>query len=343
MSAQPTVLILGARGRFGRAATRAFAQAGWHVLAQVRPGSHASDSQPKAPGVTLLPIDIADESTLLKAAVGASVVIHALNPLYTNEQWRTDAPALLEKSIALCHSLQACLMLPGNVYNYGQTMPQVLSENTPQLASTVKGRARMAMEQRLAHACADGRMRAVVIRAGDFFGSGKGSWLDQTMATKLPKGRFNYPGTLETPRAWAYLPDLAKAFVLVANKRSELPAFDTFHFSGYELTGHDWLHALSPIATAQGWLKSSGALKVAGIPWGLIRWGAYFNQVWASLLEMRYLWETPHRLEGSKLAAFIGQEPHTAFPDALHASLQDLGLFKAPASGLTSIAIQTTR
>ena len=31
-----TVLVLGANGRFGLAATRAFAAAGWRVLAQVR-------------------------------------------------------------------------------------------------------------------------------------------------------------------------------------------------------------------------------------------------------------------------------------------------------------------
>ena len=36
-----TVLILGARGRFGLAAARAFAAAGWRVLGQVRPANVA--------------------------------------------------------------------------------------------------------------------------------------------------------------------------------------------------------------------------------------------------------------------------------------------------------------
>ena len=36
-----TVLVLGARGRFGSAAVRAFARAGWRVVAQVRPGVSA--------------------------------------------------------------------------------------------------------------------------------------------------------------------------------------------------------------------------------------------------------------------------------------------------------------
>ena len=34
-----TVLILGARGRFGLSAARAFANAGWRVLGQTRPGA----------------------------------------------------------------------------------------------------------------------------------------------------------------------------------------------------------------------------------------------------------------------------------------------------------------
>ena len=33
---RPTVLVLGAAGRFGAAAVQAFAQAGWRVLAQQR-------------------------------------------------------------------------------------------------------------------------------------------------------------------------------------------------------------------------------------------------------------------------------------------------------------------
>ena len=38
---QAIVLILGARGRFGLAAARAFADAGWRVLGQMRPGAQA--------------------------------------------------------------------------------------------------------------------------------------------------------------------------------------------------------------------------------------------------------------------------------------------------------------
>ena len=343
MSTQRTVLILGARGRFGLAAVRAFAQSDWQVLAQVRPGAQKSDELGPFPGVTRLSIGMADQQALLDAATGASVVVHALNPLYTNKEWRTVAPALLAQSIALTRALNACLMLPGNVYNYGEDMPTVLREDTPQRAKTVKGQARIAMEQDLAQACGDGQMQAVVIRAGDFFGCGKGSWLDQAMVPKLAKGQMTYPGDMNTARAWAYLPDLAKTFVAVAEKRAELPAFDTFNFSGYALTGNDWVNALTSVAQEQGWVKSKGALKVGSLPWPLIRMGSVFNPVWASLLEMRYLWDRTHRLDGAKLSAFLGEEPHTDFSAALLSSLQDLGLLGALTPIAAQMSFQPTR
>jgi hypothetical protein len=33
---------------------------------------------------------------------------------------------------------------------------------------------------------------------------------------KLPQGRVTWPGALDAPHAWAYLPDLAQAFVRAA-------------------------------------------------------------------------------------------------------------------------------
>lgn len=47
---QTTVLILGARGRFGMAAARAFADAGWRVLGQTRPGASVVANAPVSNG-----------------------------------------------------------------------------------------------------------------------------------------------------------------------------------------------------------------------------------------------------------------------------------------------------
>ncbi len=318
---QSTVLILGARGRFGLQTALAFRAAGWRVLGQTRPGAVAPALAAKA-GIEWLGIDLQDTPALSRAAQGVAVVVHALNPsAYTFKAWRNEVMPMTDAAIALARALKATLMAPGNVYNFGAGMPALLHEDTPQRADTVKGRIRRAMEERLKSS----GVQTVVIRAGDFFGSGSGSWFDLFVAAKLARGRVTYPGHLDVPTAWAYLPDLARAFVAVAQKRSELPPFEMLHFAGHSLTGQHWLDALTPIARAQGWLQPAQPLAFSRLPWLAIRLAAPLVPAWASLLEMRYLWDTPHALANSRLTALIGPEPHTPLGVAAQTALCDLG------------------
>ncbi|PUA97765.1 nucleoside-diphosphate-sugar epimerase [Acidovorax sp. 107] len=320
-----TVLILGARGRLGLAAARAFAQAGWQVLAQVRPGAQGA-ALPAIAGVWWLPVAVDDTAALAAQAQGAQVVVHALNPAYTHKAWREQVPALMEAAIAVARQLHATLMLPGNVYNFGEGMPPVLREDTPQAATGFKGRMRVQLEQRLQAATQGGEMRAVVLRAGDFFGSGTGSWIDQAIAKDLPRGRVTWPGPLDVATPWAYLPDLARTFVRVAQERERLAAFECLHFGGHHVTAKRWLHSFTAIAAEQGWLPDAGALRVGQLPWPLLRVAGVVAPTFAALAAMRYLWRTPHRLDNARLRALICDEPHTPFDQAVRQALMDLGL-----------------
>lgn len=135
-----TVLVLGARGRFGRAAVAAFSQAGWQVRAFVRSGR-----QPERAfrGETING-DAFDPGDVVAAANGANVIVHALNPPYP--RWRRDLPRLTKSVLAAAHASGATVMIPGNVYNYGAGMPETLLEETPHRPTTRKGALRESME-----------------------------------------------------------------------------------------------------------------------------------------------------------------------------------------------------
>lgn len=328
---QETVLILGVRGRFGLAAARAFADAGWRVLGQTRPGA----ALPANARIEWLGIDLHDTPALAAAARGAAVVVHALNPAYTNKAWRAQVLPMMEAATAVTHRLNATLMVPGNVYNFGAAMPGVLREDTAQAAQTIKGQLRIGMEAQLQRS----GVRGVVIRAGDFFGSGRGTWFDTAIVKDIRKGVFTYPGPRDVATAWAYLPDLARTFVAVAARRAQLRPFEVFHFAGYTLTAPQWLDALDPVARAEGWVAPTGHVKYQQLPWPVLRLGALLLPSWAALMEMRYLWTTPHALANDKLLALIGAEPHTPLAVAAQAALGDLGL-TAPATsqGRQSVA-----
>jgi nucleoside-diphosphate-sugar epimerase len=169
-------------------------------------------------------------------------------------------------------------------------------------------------------------VRSVVIRAGDFFGAGQGTWFDQAIVKDITKGTFTYPGAPDVATAWAYLPDLARSFVAVAQRRDQLPCFEVLHFAGHSLSARQWLEVLTPLAQAEGWVKPGAGLRYKRLPWALIRLGGVFVATWASLAEMRYLWDTPHRLGNDRLKALLGAEPHTALDRAAHDALDALGL-----------------
>jgi hypothetical protein len=169
-------------------------------------------------------------------------------------------------------------------------------------------------------------MKAVVIRAGDFFGSGSGSWLDLVLAKDLRRGRFSYPGPLDLPHAWAYLPDLAQSFVRAAQARASLQPFETLHFAGHSVTGADWRDALTDIAWDNGWLPADGKLKQGSVPWPLLRALGLVLPTFEALAEMRYLWQRPHRLVDARMQQVLGPQRQTAFTDAVRLALADLGM-----------------
>lgn len=304
-----TVVILGAAGRLGHCLVSAFAATGWQVIAQARkPQSLPAD-------VRALTCDALNVSGLLAGAAGASVVVNALNPPYT--EWDRLLPPLADAAQRTAQGLGALLILAGNVYNFGRELPEVLWPGTPEVGNTARAALRIEMEARMATAAPG--LDSVVLRAGDFFGGGRrGAWFDMATVSQFKRGRVIHPGGLSTVHAWAYLPDLAATFVRVAEARERLQGHHKLHFAGHAVDGKT-LHAALEAASGQ-------SLKIASLPWGVIRLIAPLVPSWRAMVEMRYLWQRPHRLDDSSLCALIGPPPATPLAQALRQSLKDLGL-----------------
>lgn len=310
-----TVLVLGAAGRLGQCLVSAFATAGWQVIAQAR------KPQTLPAGVRALTCDALDLPGLLAEAAGASVVVNALNPPYT--EWDRLLPPLADAAQRTAQGLGALLILAGNVYNFGRELPEVLWPGTAEVGNTARSALRIEMEARMA-AAAPG-LDSVVLRAGDFFGGGgRGAWFDLATVSRFKGGKVVHPGGLSTVHAWAYLPDLAATFVRVAEARAALRGHHKLHFAGHAVDGQT-MHAALEAASGR-------SLRVAPLPWGLIRLVAPFVRSWAAMVEMRYLWQRPHRLDDSSLRALIGPPPATPLVQALRQSLVDLGLSERQSS-----------
>lgn len=308
-----TIAIIGAAGHIGYSAGEAFTRAGWTVKGIGR-GTRVSEMPA---GVEPVEGNAYDVASLIAATRGADVILHAANPAY--DKWETTVLPMAENAIAAAKAHGATLMIPGNVYNFGLEIGMDLREEAPQRASTDKARIRIAMEERLERASRDEGVQVLILRAGDFYGGPKGgTWLDLMILKNLGKGKFAWPGPWDVPHAFAYLPDLARAFVALAERRAELGRFERFHFAGHTLTG---AHMLAAAEQATG-----RRLRRGQINWTMLKLVGLFMPVVREVVKMSYLWRTAHSLDGGRLEALAGPLQVTPPAEALRQTIADQNL-----------------
>lgn len=308
-------LVLGATGGIGGAVARQLVQNGWTVRALVRAQSAARLSGHVMPVAG----DAMDGAAVAAAARGARLIVHAVNPP-GYRQWDKLVLPMLDNTIAAARTQGAQVLLPGTVYNYGPDSFPLIGEAAPQNPRTRKGAIRVAMEQRLRNAAKAGDIRALIVRAGDFFGPGAANnWFAQGLIKpgKRPAVIHN-PGRSGIGHQWAYLPDVAETMVrLLARETTQ--DFETFHMDGH------WDATGTAIVEAVVRALGEPAVRVASLPWRLLKIASFFAVTPRELMEMRYLWQQPVRLDNSRLIAALGAEPHTALDHAVHTTLASMG------------------
>ncbi|MEX0346616.1 MAG: NmrA family NAD(P)-binding protein [Rhizobiaceae bacterium] len=308
-----TIVILGAAGRIGDAAARAFVEAGWRVKCVGRNARLAE----MAPGVEPVRADAADGDALTRACDGADVILNALNPQY--DEWDEKVIPMARNVAAAAKAAGATVFIPGNVYNFGHSISMNMREDAPQMRSTQKAGIRIELEGLFRQLAEENGVQTLILRAGDFYGGRKtGSWLDLMILSKLHKGVFTWPGPLDLPHSFAYLPDLGRAFVHLADRREELSSFDRFHFGGHTLTGQEMFRL-----TEQ---ETGRKLKKSGVPWPVIRLMGLFKPLYREVAIMSYLWRTAHSLDGSKFDKLSGSFEATSPADAIGQAIADLDL-----------------
>ena len=307
-----TICIAGAKGRLGNSAVRAFHQAGYRVIALSRDAA-----APRLPeGVIQRQCDAYDREALIAACAGADFIFNNLNPPYGH--WADKAQQLADNVMAAAREHGAVHLFPANLYNYGSSIPEQCTPATSFRPDTDMGKIRVAMEQSF-HTAAEQGVQTLVIRAGDFFGDdSKGSWFDLVITSQLAKQRFTYPGSLSIPHSWAYLPDLAQAFVQLAERASDLHPYEEFLFAGHAVTGAEMRQALE---TAVG-----KPLKTRAVPWWLLKILGWFSPTMKATTTVAYLWQRPHELDDPRLAEVCGTLQHTPLPEAVRQSVVDAGL-----------------
>ena len=278
-----TVLILGANGKIGSHAAEAFWNAGW----QVRKYQRGTD--------------------MTAAAMGADVIVNGLNPpKYAN--WAKNIPAITKQIIAAATASGATVIIPGNIYNYGN-QPGILNENTPHSAHTRKGRIRIEMEQ----AFRASGVRTIILRAGNFIDPNGNGDLMGYMAKDISKGKLMAFGDATATNAYAYVPDWARAAAKLAEMRDELAQFEDIPFPGHAFSMQD---LQAELGQALG--KTP---KITAFPWWLMIIASPVWELAREMREMRYLYSMEHQISGTKFAQLLPDFQPTTMAQVMRSGL----------------------
>ena len=317
MTIQPkTALVLGATGGIGGEVARQLRDSGWQVRALRRGSADEVED-----GITWIQGDALNRADVAAAAESCSVLIHAVNPP-GYKGWGERVLPMLDNTVAVAAQSGATVVLPGTLYNYGPDAFPLLTETAPQHPLTRKGAIRVEMEKRLRD-YADNGGRALIVRAGDFFGNRIGNnWFAEVMvAPGRPVTRIRNPGRVGVGHQWAYLPDVARAMVLLLEQGDQLEAFSCFHLGGHwDEDGTLMANAIRRVVAS----RSGRQPRISRFPWWLMRWVVPFNETLREVWEMRYLWRQPVRLDNTKITAALGREPHTPLHQAIEETLTGL-------------------
>jgi nucleoside-diphosphate-sugar epimerase len=293
------VLILGASGAFGSSADAAFRMAGWEVARYARGTDMAA------------------------AAIGAAVIVNALNPPGYHD-WARLIPEITTHVLAAAKASGARVIVPGNVYPYGMA-PAPWGPETPYQPVARKGAIRAAMEARYR----DAPTPTIILRAGDFLHEAQADLvMNRVILAALRRGRIITMGDPHARHAFAYLPDLAAAAVGLAGHQA-LPHFADIPFAGdaFSMTGLQGILAV----------MLGKPLRIGRFAWWQIKGLSPFWELARELLEMRYLYSHPHWLDPAPLARLLPDLRLTPLEVVMGRYLAMMGLQGSAISTQTSL------
>lgn len=301
-------LVIGAAGGFGGGVARELARRGHAVRALARPGGRRPALADKT---EIFEGDALDPEAMDRAAAGMDAIVWGFHLPYP--KWVPGAveSARITADVAARHG--ATVLVPGSLYGLGSGFDGPVAEGATFRPRSRLGEIRNEIESIFEQATKRGA-RVIVLRSGDYFAPRiDNSWFSM-MTGRVGKGGRIFDPAKGALHAWAYLPDVVRAGVLLLEKSAAFAPFEAFHFEGYSV---DTSRMVRAVRSAVG----DPARGVWRFPWWVLKAASPFSVMVRLILSVRYLWDEPVVLDGSKLKRILPDFTVTPLEEAVAATL----------------------
>ncbi len=298
MTTQDELHVVFGTAALGQAVMRALLKSGKRVRMVSRSGKAKVPAE-----VEVVKGDASDPNSTRETCQGATTVYNCAAPDYT--KWAELYPPMQHGILEGAASAGARLVSAESVYGYGPVEGE-MTEESPQAATTRKGRLRTMMSQMVLNAHQSGKVRAAIGRAPDFYGP-------EAVVTTIYGERVFYPvlagkkvavmGKLDNLHTFIYIDDFGTGLATLGQHE--------------EAMGQVWHLPCAPTLTQRELLtmifeEAGQPAKVGETPGAMVKGLALFIPVMRELEELLYQWERPYRFNHAKFEKAFGSTvtPH---------------------------------
>ena len=248
-------------------------------------------------GAELVAADITDADAAKEVCRGAAVVFNCLGVPYAEQV--AVVPRQQDGILAGAASAGAKLVVTADLYVYGETHGQPITEDTPHAAATRKGRMRVEVAQKYWDAHRRGTVQVTLGRAADFYGP---RVLNSSLGSfAFPPALAGHPaqvmGNVRLPHSYSYIGDVARGLATLGERPEAL--------------GAEWLLPVAPAATTQEAVRLIGAalghpVKLIAIPKAAVQVMGLFHPQMRELVEMFYQYTEPQVVNSCRFENTFG-------------------------------------
>lgn len=158
-----------------------------------------------------------DVDFLIGATQGAAVIYNCANPLY--HRWPIDWPPIHKAMMATAERTGAVLAMTDNFYSFTSSSSSPIFETCPMNATGQKGFTRAVMAKELLKAHAEGRLKATLARASDFYGPTVhiSHYGDRLIPNIVESKKVSVLGDLDQPHSLSYIKDVVRTLIAIGN------------------------------------------------------------------------------------------------------------------------------
>lgn len=303
------VLVLGASGNIGYPIVKELRERGIDVKAFARNKERLERLFNKFEQVEIVQGDLFNKKELLHAAQDVDLIIHSVNIPY--QEWG-KLPSFMNNVIETVKVTNTKLAYVDNIYAYGPSVGEKMTENMSKNPNTKKGMIRLQLQNMIK----ESGIVYTIAYFPDFYGAGANNTILNTTIEAVQNNRKAiFVGNPKLAREYIYLPDGAKAFVnLLLHEKAygqewNIPSYGT-------ITGEEIIQIIRDI--------TSYDKKITTVKKWMVQMIGLFNPFMREFSEMFYLIDEPVVLSGEKYEREIGPIPRTSYEDGLKEIFQKI-------------------